>query len=51
MVQEAVRGEHLKHVRQLNQHLADGTCLWEVLGGNLGEKQPRVNLQKTYIIK
>ena len=41
MVHEAVGGEHLKHVRQLNQHLADGACFWHVLSGNLGQKTDR----------
>lgn len=39
MVHEAVRGEHLKHMRQLNQHLADGACSGHVLSGNLGQNQ------------
>lgn len=36
MVQEAVGGEHLKHMGQLNQHLADGTSFWHVLNEDLG---------------
>lgn len=41
MVHEAGRGEHLEYMRQLNQHLADGTCFWHVLSGNLGQEPHR----------
>ena len=41
MVDEVVGGEHLKHMRKLNEHLADRTCFWHVLGGYLGKTTHR----------
>ena len=41
MVHEAVGGEHLKHMWQLNQHLTDGTCFWHVLRDNLKQEKQK----------
>lgn len=43
MVDEAVGGKHLEHVRQLDQNLADGAGLWHVFSDNL-----QTNKQNTF---
>lgn len=45
VVYETVRGEHLKHMGQLDEHLADGASFWDVLCGNLSHKH------KSYLTK